>query len=137
MRKLLHPIKRTSRRRQQPKHQDDYPELVRIIVEAILSKKGEHVVTLDLREVPEAVTSFFVICDCSSSTQVRALAQGVEEAVGRQLKEYPWHIEGMEHLRWVLLDYVTVVVHIFLTPVRRFYQLEELWSDGRLTEHSA
>ncbi|MCS6991885.1 MAG: ribosome silencing factor [Chitinophagales bacterium] len=107
------------------------------MVEALLAKKAENVVSIDLRQLPEAVTQYFVICDCSSTTQVRAVALGVEEAVEKKLGEEPWHVEGIEHLQWVLLDYVDVVVHIFLTPMRHFYQLEELWSDGQLVEHSA
>lgn len=138
LRKLVIAIKRKPRSRQQTKPQpDEQQRLVHAIVDAILAKKGEHIVSIDLRNIPESVTDFFVICECSSTTQVRAVAQGVEEAVAKNLGEHPWHTEGMEHLNWVLLDYVRVVVHVFLSTVRRFYQLEELWSDGLLVEHSA
>jgi len=89
-----------------------------------------------LRNISDAVSDFFVICDAQSTTQVRAIAMNVEEQARKQLNERPWHIEGMEHQEWILIDFVDVVVHIFLRPLRQFYQLEELWSDGVLVEHN-
>ncbi len=117
-------------------HASAHPTSLQTIVEAIRSKKGERIVSIDLRGVEDAVTEFFVICEAESTTQVRAIAQGVEETYEKAHGEAPWHVEGLQNLQWVLLDYVTVVVHIFLKPIRAFYQLEELWSDGILVEHS-
>jgi len=67
---------------------------------------------------------------------VKAIANAIEDAANKQLKEKPWHVEGIEHQEWILLDFVDVVVHVFLQPLRAFYQLEELWSDGILVEHN-
>ena len=76
-----------------------------------------------------------MICDADSTTQVKALADNVEKRVNEFKGEWPWHMEGAEHQEWILLDYVDVVVHVFLTPLRQFYQLEELWSDGIIEQH--
>ena len=79
---------------------------------------------------------FFVICDANSTTQVKAIAESIEERTFRELKERAWHVEGIDHREWILLDYVDVVVHVFLKEVRNFYGLEELWSDGFIEEHN-
>lgn len=108
-----------------------------MIISAIKDKKGENICSIDLRKVNDAACQFFVICDAESTTQVRAIANNVEDQTLMKLKEKPWHIEGMENQEWVLLDFVDVVVHVFHRPLRSFYQLEELWSDGILVEHNA
>ena len=108
-----------------------------MIISAIQDKKGENICSIDLRKINDAVCNFFIICDAESTTQVRAIAGNVEEQMLKKQKEKPWHIEGMENQEWVLLDYVDVVVHVFHRPLRSFYQLEELWSDGNLVEHNA
>jgi ribosome-associated protein len=77
-----------------------------------------------------------VICDAISTTQVKAIADSIEERTGKELKEKPWHVEGIGHREWILLDYVDIVVHVFLKEVRNFYGLEELWSDGFIEEHN-
>ncbi len=67
---------------------------------------------------------------------MKAIAEGIEEKMTKKLREKPWHIEGMENQEWVLLDYVSIVVHVFLDEIRNFYRLEELWSDGIIEEHN-
>ena len=79
---------------------------------------------------------FFIICDANSTTQVKAIAESIEERTSKELKEKPWHVEGIEHREWILLDYVDIVVHVFIKEVRNFYALEELWSDGFIEEHN-
>ena len=116
---------------QQSKKKSYILELNRTIIQSIEEKKGETIISLDLRKIEEAVTDFFIICEASSTTQVKAIAENVIE----KTNEKPWHIEGFEHLEWVLLDYVDVVVHIFIKEKRAFYQLEELWSDAVTTEY--
>ena len=76
---------------------------------------------------------FFVICSGSSDTQLEAIAESVEEEVGKGAKEDPWRKEGMTNKEWVLLDYVSVVAHIFIKNKRDFYSLEELWGDAKIT----
>ena len=67
---------------------------------------------------------------------MKAIAESIEEKLTKKLREKPWHVEGKEHQEWVLLDYVNIVVHVFLNDVRHFYRLEELWSDGIIEEHN-
>jgi ribosome-associated protein len=101
-----------------------------VIINAIQDKKGEHVVSLDLRKIPEAVADFFIICEASSTVQVKAIADWVEESVKKQCGEPPYKHEGHSASQWVLIDYVNVVVHVFQSETRKFYKLEEMWSDG-------
>ncbi len=106
-----------------------------MIIEAIRDKKGEHITTIDLRNISDAVVDFFVLCDANSSTQVKAISESIEEKTRTELNEKPWHIEGIEHREWILLDYINVVVHVFQKEIRNFYRLEDLWSDGIIEEH--
>ena len=113
----------------------DSEAIVSAIIESIAAKKGESIISLDLRNLEEAVTDFFVVCHATSTTQVKAIA----DQIIRSLKDTgyikPWHSEGWENLEWVLIDYVNVVAHVFLKGRRDYYGLEELWSDGILQEH--
>ncbi len=105
-------------------------KILKEIVQAIQDKKGEHIITLDLRKIPEAVADFFIVCEASSSVQVRAIAEWVETNVKKQCGEIPYKHEGMSAAQWILVDYVNVVVHVFLSETRKFYRLEEMWSDA-------
>lgn len=104
--------------------------ILKQIVEAIQDKKGEHVIMMDLRKIPEAVADYFIICEATSTTQVRAIADHVSEKVRESCGERPYHVEGHTALQWVIIDFVNVVVHVFLPETRRFYRLEEMWSDA-------
>lgn len=110
-------------------------KLFRAIIRAIQSKKGEDIVSLDLRKIPEAVADFFIICSASNQPQIRAIADAVEFEVKKQTAELPYHHEGKENLQWVLIDYVNVVVHVMISESRKFYKLEEMWSDAPLETH--
>ncbi len=111
-------------------------KVFKTIIKAILDKKGEQVVSLDLRKIPEAVSDFFIVCEASSTVQVRAIADHVEDQMKKLCGEIPHRVEGRSSAQWVLVDYINVVVHIFHPETRRFYRLEEMWSDAVLTEHS-
>lgn len=102
------------------------------ITQIILSKKGFKIRILDLRKL-SAFADFFVICSASSDTQVKAIADAVDKELReRGIKTY--HREGYEALNWVLLDYFDVVVHIFKTEAREYYNLEKLWGDAKVIE---
>ncbi len=101
------------------------------IVAAIQDKKGDEIVVLDLRGFDGAITDAFVVCSASSTAQVEAIAHNVEEAVGEKV----WRVEGLQNGVWVVMDYVDVMVHIFLRETRDFYKLEELWADAPLTKY--
>ncbi|MFN8250397.1 MAG: ribosome silencing factor [Ferruginibacter sp.] len=111
-------------------------KIFKTIIQAIQDKKGENIVSLDLRKIHEAVADFFIICQAGNTTQLKAIADSVEEAVKSKCLESPYKHEGRQALQWILIDYVNVVVHVMLTDSRKFYQLEEMWSDAPLTEHN-
>ena len=105
-------------------------KLSEVIIDGIQENKGEDIVLLDLRDVDNAVTQFFIICTGNSSTQIEGIANAVVRNTRKILKERPWHKEGKGTDEWVLLDYVDVVVHIFSEEKRSFYDLEDLWADA-------
>lgn len=110
--------------------------LVLSIIEGLREVKGFNIKIFDLTNIEKAVCNCFVIAEGSSTTQVSALADSVEEKVLQNTGDKPWHVEGKTNSEWVLLDYVDVVVHIFLPETRRFYDLDGLWSDARIIEIS-
>lgn len=103
--------------------------LLRHAAEAAVGKKASDLVGLDLSGL-EGVADYFFICSASSEPQVKAIAEAVEEKL-RELGAKPWHVEGREGRRWVLLDYVDLVVHVFHEKTREYYLLERLWGDAR------
>jgi ribosome-associated protein len=111
-------------------------KIFKTIIHAIHEKKGENIISLDLRKIPEAVADFFIICQVSNTTQLRAIADSVEAEVKDNCEEYPYKHEGKQALQWILIDYINVVVHVMLPEPRKFYQLEEMWSDAPSMEHN-
>ena len=109
-------------------------KLYKTIINAIKEKKGEAIVSLDLRKIDEAVSDFFIICDAQSSVQVKAISDHIIEEVKANCNENVYHNERGEE--WTLVDYINVVVHIFQKEHRKFYDLESLWADAERTEHN-
>ncbi|WP_313028539.1 ribosome silencing factor [Soonwooa sp.] len=107
--------------------------LVEKIIEAIQDTKGEDVLVFDLSNIENAVAETFIICSGNSNTQVSSIAGNIEKKVRNELKDRPWHVEGNENAMWVLLDYVSVVVHVFQKQVREYYDIETLWGDAKVT----
>jgi len=107
-------------------------DLVRRAAHAARSKKAHDLVALDLREL-DGVADYFLICSGGSEVQVKAVAEAVEEKL-REAGARPWHVEGLEGRRWVLLDYVEMVVHVFHEKTREYYMLDRLWGDARSIE---
>ena len=106
----------------------DSKDLSYKISKHIFNKKGYEVKIMDLRNIT-AITDYFVICSADSGTQVKAIADEVDERLSEEgIKCY--HKEGYKALNWVLLDYFDVVVHIFKNEARRYYNLEKLWGDA-------
>lgn len=112
-------------------------KLFKSIINAIQEKKGENIISLDLRKIPEAVADFFIICEASSTTQVKAIADFIEFLTRKTTNELPYRTEGQQTGQWVLIDYVSVVVHVMQPETRKFYKLEEMWSDAEGEEHNA
>jgi len=114
---------------QEPARKIEAQNLAREAARLTLSKRAEDVVILDLREL-EGVCDYFVLATGQSEVQTRAIADAVDEGMrARGLK--PWHVEGYEARRWILLDYVDFVVHVFHTRAREYYLLDKLWGDAR------
>lgn len=110
------------------KHNSPALELLRAAAAAAASKKAVDMVGLDLAGL-DGVADYFLICTGTSEPQVKAIAEAVEDQL-RAAGSKPWHVEGMEYRRWVLLDYVDVVVHVFHEKTREYYLLERLWGDA-------
>lgn len=110
-------------------------KIFKTIIHAIQEKKGENIVSLDLRKIPEAVADFFIICEATNNTQLKAIADFVEEEVKKKCGELAYKHEGRQAQQWILIDYVNVVVHIMLPEPRKFYRLEEMWSDAPSVSH--
>ena len=112
----------------------DSEKLSKSVVAGMQEKKAQDIVVMDMRDTKNAIADFFVICSGSSDKQVEAIARSVDEEVEKKLKENPWHMEGKNNKEWVILDYITVVAHIFKRDKREFYALEKLWGDAHITE---
>jgi ribosome-associated protein len=110
-------------------------KIFKTIVHAIHEKKGQNVVSLDLKKIPEAVADFFIICEATNPNQLKAIADSIEFEVKENLGEVAYKHEGRQGEQWVLIDFVDIVVHIMLPETRKFYQLEEMWSDAPSMEH--
>lgn len=105
-----------------------------LVIDAILDKKGQDVVSLDLRDIHDTVADYFIITHGDSGTQVNAIFQSVLEKA-KESGQLPFHAEGQKNGEWVIVDFVDVVAHIFYRERRDFYQLEELWSDAKVSKH--
>lgn len=115
--------------RPKPAPKLDAVGILRVAAEAALSKKATAPVALDMRDL-HGVADFFLIVSAASEIQVKAVAEAVEEKL-RETGAKPWHVEGLEGRRWVLLDYVDIVVHVFHEKTREYYLLDRLWGDAR------
>ena len=107
--------------------------LVDKITDAIQDKKGRGIVVADLSEIGTAVCSCFVICEGRTPTQVEAIAESVGDKLRIEDGLKPIHVEGLRNALWVAIDYVDVMVHIFVPEDRQYYNLENLWADAELT----
>ena len=103
------------------------------IIEGIEEVKGEDINVLDLREIENNVSLYFVVCSGNSNTQVRAISGAVQKLVSKAIHEKPWHVEGLETSEWILMDFVDIVVHIFQKQTRSHYDIESLWGDAKQT----
>jgi len=106
-------------------------QLITQIIKGIEEVKGQDIEILDLREIENTVSDYFIICNGTSNTQVNAIVNSIQKVVSKSLQEKPWHVEGSNNAEWVLLDYVHVVVHVFQKHIREFYDIEGLWGDAK------
>ena len=107
--------------------------VLKVIADAMLEKKGQDVVSLDLKPIGTAISDYFIVCHADSTPNVVAIADNVEERMIENCKRKVVRTQGKENAFWVILDYGDVVVHIFQTAYRSFYRLEDLWADAERT----
>lgn len=117
--------------------QKEHRATLETIIEAVRSKKAGHIVDIDISKQSTTICRHFVICDAQSHVQVQAIADEVESQMSQALSTRAIHKEGYQNGIWVLLDYVDIVVHIFQHEARQFYNLEELWGDGKFTRYES
>jgi len=108
-------------------------DLLSSIIKGIEDVKGLDIDILDLRGIDNSVCDYFVICNGNSNTQVNAIVGSVQKGVSKELKDKPWHIEGTDVGEWVLMNYVSIVVHVFQKHIREYYNIESLWGDAKIT----
>jgi ribosome-associated protein len=107
--------------------------LLDAVVEGMKERKGKNIMVLNLQNIENRVTDFFVICDADSKTHVNSIAESVEEIVEKLAKEKAYHSEGNQNGEWILIDYINVVAHIFLRETREHYNIEGLWGDAEIS----
>ena len=117
---------------EKPEITAEMAELLDAIKEGLLGKKAERIVRLDVRGLT-SVADFMFVCHATTDIQVKAIANSVIEAT-REIGDAPWRKEGASERRWVVLDYINVVVHIFLEELREYYNMERVWNDAEI-EH--
>jgi len=106
--------------------------LEELIIQALLEKKGENIICIDLRKINHVLFDYFIICTGNSKPHIETLADYVQEVTRREAKTKPTFVEGLSNGEWVLLDYFNIIVHIFQTETREFYNLEQLWNDAEI-----
>jgi ribosome-associated protein len=108
-------------------------QLVNAAARALSGKKGENIVLMDIRKVT-TLADYFILCTGLSENHIKTLAEEVMDVCQSELGEKPWRKEGLDTRRWIVLDFVDVVVHIFREETRNFYGIERMWSDADITE---
>jgi len=101
--------------------------LLNKIIEGIQTVKGENISVIDLQKKVNFVCDYFVICNGDSKNQVYAIYKSIEKFTIEKLNQKPWHIEGSRNSEWILVDYISIVIHIFQTKKRYYYDIENLW----------
>ena len=116
------------------KKKSNSDELISKIITGVENVKGIDINLLDLRDIENTACSYFIVCSGSSNTHVNAIVSSVLKTVSKELREKPFHTEGLKNSEWVLIDYVNIVVHVFQKPIREYYNIEELWGDAKTTQ---
>ena len=116
------------------KKKSNADELISKIISGVEDVKGIDISLLDLRDIENTVCSYFIVCSGSSNTHVNAIVSSVQKTVSKELREKPFHTEGLDNSEWVLIDYVNIVVHVFQKHIREYYNIEDLWGDAKTTQ---
>jgi ribosome-associated protein len=123
---------KTKKLTKEPEFSVESERLSAAIIKGLQEKKGHDITVIDLRSLGNAIADFFIVCHGDSRTQVDALARSVDEVVYKELHENPKYREGFENAEWILIDYISVVVHIFQPDKREFYGIERFWADAEI-----
>ena len=108
--------------------------LITNIIKRIEEVKGEEVILIDMKKIDNSPCDYFIVCDGSSNTQVNAIVSKIKKNVSKLFSEKPLNIEGLENCKWVLIDYIDIVVHVFQKEIRQYYNIENLWGDAKHTK---
>ncbi len=108
-------------------------ELIDAIIAGMQDVKAKNITILDLQETGSSISDYFILCDAESSTQVNAIANSVEKNVINELSVKVLRKEGFENASWILVDYGEIVVHVFQTETRQFYNIEGFWEDAKIS----
>ena len=106
-----------------------------LIIDAIQDIKGKNILRLDLKSLDESPADYFVICEGESHTQVKGISDNIYKRLRDEMGLRPFKTEGEQHANWILVDYFDIVIHIFYKETRGYYDLEDLWSDAKITEY--
>lgn len=125
--------KKSTRRPKKSSSPKQTSSLLDAIVDGMQERKARNIVILNLSEIENRVTDYFVICDADSNTHVNSIADSVEDTVMKHTGEKPYHSEGRQNGEWILIDYINIVAHVFLRDAREHYNVEGLWGDAQIT----
>ncbi|MEY4278929.1 MAG: ribosome silencing factor [Bacteroidota bacterium] len=131
----MEPLSALKDRKKSPTQLTRSSKIFKTIIQAIQDKKGENIISLDLKKIHEASADFFIICEANNTTQLKAIADNIEYEVKHKCAELPYKSEGKTAAQWLLIDYINVVVHVMHPESRTFYRLEEMWSDADAKMH--
>lgn len=108
-------------------------DLLEAVIEGMKERKAKNITVLDLKNIENRVSDYFVICDADSNTHVNSIADSIEETVEKLNGERAFHTEGHQNGEWILIDYINIVAHVFQREFREHYNLEGLWGDAEIT----
>ncbi len=123
----------TTKRPKKTSSPKETTSLLDSIVEGMEERKAKNITILNISKLDNRVTDYFVICDADSKTHVNSIADSVEDTVIKLTNERAFHSEGHQNSEWILIDYINIVVHVFLRETREFYNIEGLWGDAEIT----
>ncbi|MDO9512612.1 MAG: ribosome silencing factor [Bacteroidales bacterium] len=114
---------------------DDSAVMVENAIAAMQDQKAEDIVVLDFRKIKNALCDYFVICHANNKTQVQAIVNTLEFKMRKDANSHAWSVEGEANAEWILMDYGSVIIHVFEESIRRFYQIENLWGDAEVSRY--
>ncbi len=118
-----------------PTDNQEINQMLSVILESLKEKKAQDLVSIDFKSLNLSLCDYFVIAHATSTTQVHAMAHHIQDQMKEKLGMRPAFVEGMENAEWIILDYLDIVIHLFLEDSRKFYDLESLWADAALEHH--